>query len=116
MPTEGGGASMYAVLGATGKVGGAAVRELRRRGLPVRRSAEHMGGWRGAIRIAGKGGVVPLFHQPLTKVLPTVSAPDVGEIAADILAGSPGDRGAMRVVHVEGPRRYTIAAIVETIA
>jgi uncharacterized protein YbjT (DUF2867 family) len=94
--------------------------EERLRALPVPttilRSAEHMQSWTGAIRTAAAGGVVPLMHQPLTKTLPTVSAPDVGVIAADILAGPPGDPDTMRVVHVEGPRRYTVAEIVETIA
>jgi NAD(P)H dehydrogenase (quinone) len=82
----------------------------------VLRSAEHMEGWTGALRLAAKGEAVPLIHQPLTKSIPTVSAPDVGLIAADILVGAPGDSAGTRVVHVEGPRRYTIAEMVETIA
>ncbi len=94
--------------------------EQRLRTIPVAttvlRSAEHMQSWSGALRIAIGGGVVPLLHQPLTKTLPTVSAPDVGMIAAEILAAPPGEPGVTRVVHVEGPRRYTVAEVVETIA
>lgn len=82
----------------------------------VLRSAEHMQGWSGALRAATRNGAVPLFHQPLTKILPTVSAPDVGVIAAEILASPTEEPGTMRVIHVEGPRRYTIAEVVETIA
>jgi NAD(P)H dehydrogenase (quinone) len=93
--------------------------EARLRATPVPttilRSAEHMEGWTGAIRAAARDGVVPLFHQPLTKIVPTVSAPDVGVIAADILAGPPGEPGVPRVVHVEGPRRYSVAEIVTEI-
>jgi NAD(P)H dehydrogenase (quinone) len=94
--------------------------EQRLRTIPVAttvvRSAEHMQSWGGALRVAAGGGVVPLLHQPLTKSLPTVSAPDVGVIAAVILAASPGEAGATRVVHVEGPRRYTVAEVLGAMA
>lgn len=94
--------------------------EARLRALPVAttvlRSAEHMESWAGALRAATAGEVVPLLHQPRTRAIPTVSAPDVGVIAAEILIGAPGNPGEARVVHVEGPRRYTVAEIVETIA
>jgi len=94
--------------------------EQRLRTTPVAttvlRSAEHMEGWVGGLRAASKSGIVPLYHQPRTKSIPTVSAPDVGVIAAELLADPPGTPGVVRVVHVEGPRRYTVAAIVETMA
>jgi uncharacterized protein YbjT (DUF2867 family) len=94
--------------------------EVRLRAIPVAttvlRSAEHMQSWTGALRTAAKGDTVLLFHQPRTKLIPTVSAPDVGVIAADILAEPPGDHGSTHVVHVEGPRRYTVNEIVETMA
>ncbi len=94
--------------------------EQRLRTLPVAstvlRSAAHMEGWTGALRSAEKSGVVYLLHQPHTKILPTVSAPDVGVIAAEFLAGPPGEPGTVRVVHVEGPRRYTVREAVQTIA
>lgn len=82
----------------------------------VLRSAEHMEGWTGGLRAASTSGIVPLYHQPRTKSIPTVSAPDVGVIAAGILAEPPGIPGVVRVVHVEGPRRYTVAEIVGAIA
>ena len=94
--------------------------EQRLRTLPVAmtvlRSAEHMQSWAGSLRAAATSGIVTLYHQPLSKSFPTVSAPDVGVIAAGILAGPAGEPGVAHVVHVEGPRRYTIAEVVETIA
>lgn len=94
--------------------------EQRLRAIPVAttvlRSAEHMQSWGGTLRVAARGEVIPLLHQPLTKTVPTVSAFDVGMIAAEILAAPPRGPGVPRVVHVEGPRRYTVAEVVETIA
>jgi NAD(P)H dehydrogenase (quinone) len=71
------------------------------------RSAEHMQNWARLIPAASKTGILPSLHHPLSKKFPTVSSFDVGAIAADLLtapAGSPSPR----VVHVEGPRRYSI--------
>lgn len=90
--------------------------EARLRQLPMHhvflRSAEHIEGWARLAPIAIASGTVPTFHQSIDVAFPTVSAADVGVIAADLLqqphpgAGPhPGNRS--RVVHAEGPRRYT---------
>ncbi|KAL6691394.1 hypothetical protein J3F84DRAFT_387018 [Trichoderma pleuroticola] len=68
------------------------------------RSAEHMQGWGPAIPRAIESGTLPSFHDPLDMVFPTVSAPDVGVIAADVLM-RPASDGVVEIIHAEGPRR-----------
>ncbi|KAL7805770.1 hypothetical protein V8C26DRAFT_417424 [Trichoderma gracile] len=70
------------------------------------RSAEHMQGWGRAIPMAVQSGTLPSFHDPLDMPFPTVSAPDVGVISADILR-RPATEPHVEIVHVEGPRRYS---------
>ena len=69
------------------------------------RSAEHMQNWARVIKVASETGVLPSFHRPVSKRFPTVSAQDVGSIAAQLLTDGVTVSGP-RVVHVEGPRRY----------
>ena len=69
------------------------------------RSAEHMQNWARVIKVASETGVLPSFHHPVSKRFPTVSAQDVGSIAAQLLMDGV-TASAPRVVHVEGPRRY----------
>lgn len=71
------------------------------------RSAEHMENWQRSIPYAIKTGILPSMHHPLSKKFPTVSAPDVGIAAADLLLD--GGRGShhVEVIHIEGPKRYT---------
>jgi NAD(P)H dehydrogenase (quinone) len=77
------------------------------------RSAEHMQNWGRQIPVALRTGVLGSLHQPLDKRFPTVSAPDVGTIAAGLLA-EPAD--GVRVLHVEGPERYTALDVAATLA
>jgi len=70
------------------------------------RSAEHMENWARSVGYAAATGVLASIHHPLTKVFPTVSAADVGAICADLLLAANAAEG-VRVVHVEGPQRYT---------
>ncbi|VFR32020.1 hypothetical protein ANK1_4058 [plant metagenome] len=81
---------------------------LRRLEMPtlLLRSAEHMEGWGGLIPVAIATGTLPSLHHPVDKTFPTVSAPDVGLIAADLLL-QPHAGNELRVVHAEGPRRYS---------
>lgn len=85
--------------------------EARLQALPGRltllRSAEHMENWGRVMRIAAATGVLPSLHHPLTKLIPTVSAYDVGTVAADLLLAPAGAPGTPHVAHMEGPRRYT---------
>ncbi|MBJ6764708.1 NAD(P)H-binding protein [Myxococcaceae bacterium JPH2] len=71
------------------------------------RSAEHMQNSARHVRAARERGVLVSLHHPVTKLYPTVSAPDVGLIAADLLVETPPQPGTPRIVHVEGPRRYS---------
>jgi NAD(P)H dehydrogenase (quinone) len=81
--------------------------------LTLLRSAEHMQNWSRLVSAAVKTGVLPSLHHPVTKLFPTVSAPDVGTIAAHLLA-SGGDAG-VRIVHAEGPRRYSTRDVAEAL-
>ncbi|MBN8938863.1 MAG: NAD(P)H-binding protein [Rhizobiales bacterium] len=84
-------------------------------GLTLLRSAEHMQNWSRLAKAAAASGILPSLHHPLTKLFPTVSASDVGLVAADLLAA--GDAAASpRIVHVEGPRRYTPVDVAEALA
>ena len=80
--------------------------------LPMRkiflRSAEHMEGWAALFPVASAISTLPSFHHPVDREFPTVSARDVGMIAADLLL-RPDLEINQRVVHVEGPRRYSAA-------
>ncbi|TFV31549.1 NmrA family transcriptional regulator [Streptomyces sp. T1317-0309] len=79
------------------------------------RSAEHMHNW--ARQVGGlKTGTLASPHQPLDRPLPMVHAADVGAITADILLSAPPQAGSRRVVHVEGPRRYTAREVADALA
>ncbi len=80
------------------------------------RSAEHMQNWSRFLKSAANTGVLPTFYRPSAKLLPIVSAPDVGVIAAGILASPHRNREGVQIVHVEGPRRYSVDEIVKTMA
>ncbi|RSL48527.1 hypothetical protein CEP54_012874 [Fusarium duplospermum] len=56
------------------------------------RSAEHMQGWGRAIPAAIESGTLLSFHDPVDMSFPTISAPDLGLIAADILLQPPATR------------------------
>ena len=74
------------------------------------RSAEHMQNWVRQVPTALRTGTLATLHHPVTKCFPTVSASDVGLVAADLLL-----EPATRVVYVEGPRRYTARDVAEAI-
>jgi NAD(P)H dehydrogenase (quinone) len=84
--------------------------ELRLGDLPSAvtflRSAEHMQNWARQLPAALQTGTLESLHHPLTKRFPTVSAPDVGVIAAKLLLDPP-PQASPRIICVEGPRRYT---------
>jgi NAD(P)H dehydrogenase (quinone) len=72
------------------------------------RSPEHMQGWGRAniIPVALASGTLPSFHDPVDMLFPTISAPDLGLIAADLLL-RPASEKDVEIVHAEGPRRYS---------
>jgi NAD(P)H dehydrogenase (quinone) len=74
-----------------------------------------MQNWSRFLKSAAKTGVLLIFYRPNTKFLPLVSAPDVGIVAADLLASPNRKRGGVQVVHVEGPQRYSVEEVRETI-
>jgi NAD(P)H dehydrogenase (quinone) len=74
------------------------------------RSAEHMQNWARQVPTALRTGTLATLHHPVTKQFPTVSAFDVGLVAADLLL-----EPATRVVYVEGPRRYSAQDVAEAI-
>lgn len=86
-------------------------------GLTFVRSAEQMQNWSRYLRFAADTGILPSMHHPLTKAFPTVAAEDVGVVSADLLLTANGS-ASPRIVHVEGPRRYTpvgVAAILRDV-
>lgn len=53
---------------------------------------------------AAKAGTIPSFLQPLDHVIPMVSTADIGQAAAELLCAR---WTGLRVVELEGPRRYS---------
>ena len=82
----------------------AAFREVAPR-LTLLRSAEHVQNWARVVPVALATGRLPSLHHPLDRSFPTVSAYDVGIVAARLLSEGLDDKG-VRIVSVEGPRRY----------
>ncbi|MFJ5266325.1 NmrA family NAD(P)-binding protein [Streptomyces sp. NPDC088387] len=80
------------------------------------RSAEHMHNWARQLPAALRTGTLASPHQPLTRPLPMVHAADVGAITADLLLAPQPHGGSPRVVHVEGPRRYTAQEVAAALA
>ena len=78
------------------------------------RSAEHMQNWARVIKSALETGFLPSLHQPLTRSFPTISAPDLGVISAELWLEKRTSR-APRVVHAEGPRRYNASEVAATL-
>ncbi|WP_439615440.1 NAD(P)H-binding protein [Shinella sp.] len=74
------------------------------------RSAEHMEGWGAFVPMAITTGILPSLHHPVEMDFPTVSAADVGLMAADLLLG-PNVGTDVQIVHAEGPRRYSAADV-----
>jgi NAD(P)H dehydrogenase (quinone) len=74
------------------------------------RSAEHMQNWARQVPTALRTGMLATLHHPVTKSFPTVSAPDVGLVSAELLL-----EPHTRIVYVEGPRRYTARDVAEAI-
>ncbi|GLS19297.1 NmrA family transcriptional regulator [Labrys miyagiensis] len=93
--------------------------EVQLRALPTEaiflRSAEHMENWARVIRIAADSGRLPSLHHPLSKRFPTVSAPDVGRISAEILMQRQSGAATAGLFHVEGPERYTPADVAKAL-
>lgn len=73
--------------------------------LTLLRSAEHMQNRARVAPVALGTGRLPVFHGAAGTPFPTVSADDVGAVAAQLLLDGHGGDG-IAVVSVEGPRRY----------
>jgi uncharacterized protein YbjT (DUF2867 family) len=69
------------------------------------RSAEHMQNARRYLGVVRAKGILPSLHHPLTKIFPTISALDVGLVAAELLSEPKQHSSGKRVIRVEGPRR-----------
>ncbi|MEX3931877.1 NAD(P)H-binding protein [Paraburkholderia phymatum] len=73
--------------------------------LTLLRSAEHMQNWARVLPAALATGLLPSLHHPVDRAFPSVSAHDVGMLAAQLLIDGHGGDG-VRVVSVEGPQRH----------
>jgi len=76
----------------------------------ILRSAEHMHNWRRVIAPALTSGVLPTFQDPIDKAQPTISARNLGLIAARLLL-RPESGSDLDIVHAEGPRRYSASDV-----
>lgn len=85
------------------------LRRLEGRKL-ILRSAEHMHNWGRIIPAALASGILPSFQDPVDIPQPTISARDLGLIAAELLLRSDvGDD--VEVIHAEGPCRYSASDV-----
>lgn len=73
----------------------------------ILRSAEHMQNWNRAIPAAIASGTLTSFPISASKLLPIVSAQDIGKIAAGVLLRDIKD-GELEMIHAEGPRRCSV--------
>jgi NAD(P)H dehydrogenase (quinone) len=76
----------------------------------VVRSAEHMQNWARAIPAALESGYLPTFLDPVSRAVPTISAPDLGKITAGLLL-QPDRTHGLEIYHAEGPRRYSASDV-----
>lgn len=72
--------------------------------LTLLRAAEHMQNWARVLPVALATGHLPTLHHPADMPFPTVSAHDVGTLAAQLLLEDPA---GVRVVSIEAARRYS---------
>jgi NAD(P)H dehydrogenase (quinone) len=76
----------------------------------ILRSAEHMEGWAAFLPVATASGVLPSLHHPVARMFPTISAPELGRLSAELLLRVEEWTGE-RILHAEGPRRYSAADV-----
>jgi NAD(P)H dehydrogenase (quinone) len=76
----------------------------------ILRSAEHMHNWGRVIAPALASGVLPSFQDPIDMAQPTISAQNLGLIAARLLL-RPESGSDLDTVHAEGPRRYSASDV-----
>lgn len=74
------------------------------------RSAEHMQGWGRAIPAAVESGALLSFHDPLDMLFPTISAPDLGLIAVDLLL-QPASEKDVEIVTLRGRADIALATL-----
>jgi uncharacterized protein YbjT (DUF2867 family) len=85
--------------------------------LTLLRAAEHMQNWARVIPAALKAGLLPSLHHPLDKPFATVSATDVGRLAAELLLDhDPEGERTPRIVSVEGPQRISALDVAQTLS
>lgn len=72
----------------------------------ILRSAEHMQNWMRALPAALVSGHLASLQIPTDAPQPTISAADLGRIAADLLLDTASGK-SLEIIHAEGPRRYS---------
>ncbi|MBX5174464.1 MULTISPECIES: NAD(P)H-binding protein [unclassified Rhizobium] len=83
--------------------------------LLVLRSAEHVHNWSRVIPRAVASGDLMTFQDPVDMTQPTISAQDLGVIAADLLL-RPDSGNNLEVIHAEGPRRYSASDVATAVS
>ena len=85
--------------------------------LTLLRAAEHMQNWLRVMPAALKTGLLPSLHHPLDKRFASVSAHDVGRLAAALLVDhNPVGEKTPRIVSVEGPQRISALDVAQTLS
>jgi uncharacterized protein YbjT (DUF2867 family) len=74
--------------------------------LTLLRSAVHMQNWVRVLPFAMSDGLLATLQDPIDRRFPTVSASDVGIVAAQLLLDEPAADG-VRIVSVEAAQRYS---------
>lgn len=71
-----------------------------------------MQSWGRAIAAAVMFGTLISLHNPVDTLFTTISTPDVGLIAAELLLRPDrGEQGGVEILHTEGPQRYSADVI-----
>jgi NAD(P)H dehydrogenase (quinone) len=85
--------------------------------LTLLRAAEHMQNWARVLPAALKTGLLPSLHHPLNKRFASVSAHDVGKLAAALLVDhDPDGERTPRIVSVEGPQRISARDVAQALS
>jgi len=58
---------------------------------------------------AAREGVIPTFLQPIDRAFPMIATADVGRLAAETLLQREWSGDRVRIIELEGPRRYSAA-------
>ncbi len=74
-----------------------------------------MQNWGRVIPQALASGTLASFQDPVDVAMPTISSPDLGQIAADLWLRDPAPSD-VEIFHAEGPRRYSASDVATVVS